>query len=682
MKLRTQLVLAFLFLSVVPLAGLVSYSYVSSVRAFRQAVWAESQAMAGEMEQRLGAARLRLKQRLDHAAALPQGSGSGGEEVVREIADRLGEGVQPYLESLEFIPEPMSAAAPAPPAGALYYMPPRPPAPAARPQTPTPPSAAGISRIPDLSGIPGVAAVPGLAEEIRRSQEGAQKAVHEALAAHQVALKNVIARSELPAAARRKLTAEQKKTELVLGSLGCPVRRDNRVIGQLRPQIRAQDLLRSVLAGVRRDQGEIPFALDAERHLYTPAPADEAKLHELRLTDPPSARPPATRRDWVVVTRQDAGTGLRFGIARPIRDSTEEIGRTAARNLAWGLGLVGLACAGIFPLSGRMTRNLSALTVSAERLAQGDLAARVPVGAKSQDELGRLSLTFNRMAEELAESQRRLLAAARLREEQEIARRLLAAENARKSAELEQARAFQLSLLPRELPRRPDLDFAVLTCTATEVGGDYYDFLEGPDGTLTLTIGDATGHGAAAGTLVTAVKGLFMARAGAVSPAVFLAESNEVIRRMNLGRMAMALALVEIAGRRLRFSAAGMPPLLLARGGRVEEVAVAGTPLGALAGATYAEREVELAPGDTLLLATDGFPELLGGEEGQSEPLGYPRLASLFAAASSQEPERILADLTAAGEAWRGARPQGDDITFVVVKVLAGRAAGERGSLA
>ena len=56
MKLRTQLVLAFLLLSVVPLAGLVSYSYVSSLRVFRRAVWAESQSLALEMEQRLGAA--------------------------------------------------------------------------------------------------------------------------------------------------------------------------------------------------------------------------------------------------------------------------------------------------------------------------------------------------------------------------------------------------------------------------------------------------------------------------------------------------------------------------------------------------------------------------------------------------------------------------------------------------
>jgi len=213
------------------------------------------------------------------------------------------------------------------------------------------------------------------------------------------------------------------------------------------------------------------------------------------------------------------------------------------------------------------------------------------------------------------------------------------------------------------------LELAVLTRTATEVGGDYYDFREGADGALTVAIGDATGHGAAAGTLVTAVKGLFMARAGAVPPGRFLAETNEVIRRMNLGRMAMALALVEIAGGRLRFSAAGMPPLLLARaGGELVEAAVGGTPLGSLAGSRYDERELDLAPGDTLLLATDGFPELL---DEAGEPLGYPRLQEIFAAAArkGQGPEAILADLAAAGEAWRGSRPQGDDVTFVVLQV-------------
>ncbi len=681
MKLRTQLVLAFLLLSVVPLAGLVSYSYVSSLRAFRRAVWAESQSLAVEMEQRLGAARLRLKRRLDLAAGLPGksgGSSAASEEIVREIAGRVDESLEPYVESLEFTPEfPAQGAPPALPA------PQAPQAPQApnTPNSPNPPKPAASGRVPLLvylpprppappasPALPGGASAAAFQAEIERGHETAQQAMRGALAERRVELQKVIARPDLPPEARRALASEQKRTELLLGEgLGCTVRRDHQVIGQLRPQIRAQAVLGGVLAGVRREQGEIPFAIDAQRHLYTLTPAEKARLEELRLTDPPSDRSAATRGDWVVVTRQDPETGLRFGIARPVRESMEEIGRTAARNLTWGLGLVGLACAGIFPLAGRMTRNLSALTGSAERLAQGDLESRVPVS--SRDEFGRLATAFNQMAADLAAQQRRLLEEARLREEQEVERRLLAAEHARKSAELEQARAFQLSLLPRELPRRPDLSLAVLTRTATEVGGDYYDFLEREDGALTMAIGDATGHGAAAGTLVTAVKGLFMARGGAVSPSRFLAETNEVIRRMNLGRMAMALALVELRGRRLRFSAAGMPPLLVARAdGKVLEVAVDGTPLGALSGCTYGEREIEVAPGDTLLLATDGFPELLDPE---GEPLGYPRLQALFATAAGRDqgPEGILADLTAAGEAWRGSRPQGDDVTFVVVKV-------------
>jgi len=86
---------------------------------------------------------------------------------------------------------------------------------------------------------------------------------------------------------------------------------------------------------------------------------------------------------------------------------------------------------------------------------------------------------------------------------------ILEAENERKSQELEEARELQLSMLPKELPQLPYLDIAVYMQTATEVGGDYYDFHVGLDGTLTVVIGDATGHGMKAGTMVTAAKSLF-----------------------------------------------------------------------------------------------------------------------------------------------------------------------------
>ena len=69
----------------------------------------------------------------------------------------------------------------------------------------------------------------------------------------------------------------------------------------------------------------------------------------------------AQPEDWVVVTSQDADTGLTFGIARPIRQSLAQIRRTAARNFGYGMGLILLAVVGILPLSGRLTRDLQLL---------------------------------------------------------------------------------------------------------------------------------------------------------------------------------------------------------------------------------------------------------------------------------------------------------------------------------
>ncbi|MEJ7700687.1 MAG: hypothetical protein WKF71_13720 [Pyrinomonadaceae bacterium] len=76
----------------------------------------------------------------------------------------------------------------------------------------------------------------------------------------------------------------------------------------------------------------------------------------------------------------------------------------------------------------------------------------------------------------------------------------LHAENERRAKELEEARQLQLSMLPKKLPQIPNLEIAAYMKPATEVGGDYYDFHVGADGTLTVAVGDATGHGLKAGT--------------------------------------------------------------------------------------------------------------------------------------------------------------------------------------
>ncbi len=628
MKLRTQIALAFLLLAVLPLGGIVLYSYVSSERAFRQAVGSESQALTDEMTARVAATRQTIRDRITQLGAVDGVS----PDALQGALDRISAAELPFVDSLELLPGKVAAG--------------------------------------DLEGQqltfqqvvvhlhPHAASVP---PSLARRQ--VEEVIHrEFVKAHKA---EAAARKALNEKERQDLAARREESKRMVGDLSCPLTNKGEVVGRINPHVSAEAFLQDVFA-VRREQGEVPFALDAQGALYVSRPEDRTKLDRVPVSCDPKVQERQRRPTWVVVTKKDPESGLCFGVARPIRKSLSEMRNAAVRNFSYGLGLVGLCFLGIFPLSGRMTRNLSVLTDGVERLGHGDLTARVPV--RSKNEIGRLGAAFNRMAAELHENQERLLEQERLRKEREIERRLLEAENARKSGELEQARQFQLSLLPRELPRRRDLELAVYVRTATEVGGDYYDFLQSEDGGLTLAIGDATGHGAASATMVTVVKGLFTARAGELAPAAFLGHANEVIRRMHLGRMAMALSVLRLHGGHLTASAAGMPPLLIHRAatGTVEEVCLNATPLGARAETAYPECKADLAAGDTLLLMTDGFPELLGPA---GDPLGYPRVSELFAAAAGKDPEGVIADLTAAGEGWSAGTALHDDVTFVVVKV-------------
>lgn len=259
----------------------------------------------------------------------------------------------------------------------------------------------------------------------------------------------------------------------------------------------------------------------------------------------------------------------------------------------------------------------------------------------------------------------------RLRRQQEVEKRVLETRYEEKLRELEEARELQLSLLPRRLPELPELEIAAHMETASEVGGDYYDFELDGDGTLTLALGDATGHGMRAGTMVTATKGLFNALAGEHPLLGTLARSTRAIKRMNLRKLAMALVLARYRGGELRIASAGMPPVLIYRAGsgNVEQVLIEGMPLGMMASFPYRERTIAIHPGDTVLFMSDGFPERL---DRAGAPLGYERATAAFATAAGRPAEELIAHLRGEAEAWAAGRPTDDDLTFVVLKVRAG----------
>ena len=144
-------------------------------------------------------------------------------------------------------------------------------------------------------------------------------------------------------------------------------------------------------------------------------------------------------------------------------------------------------------------------------------------------------------------------------------KKFLQLENDRKTKELEEARQLQLSMLPKQLPSLPHLDIAVYMKTATEVGGDYYDFHVHLDGTLTVVLGDATGHGMMSGMMVSIMKSLFMSDRTNKELKPFFENANEAIKDMQLGRLMMALTCVQISNNKIVTTNAGMPPLFVYR---------------------------------------------------------------------------------------------------------------------
>jgi serine phosphatase RsbU (regulator of sigma subunit) len=264
------------------------------------------------------------------------------------------------------------------------------------------------------------------------------------------------------------------------------------------------------------------------------------------------------------------------------------------------------------------------------------------------------ALENTRLVEQLVEDARR--------------RQELEAENELRAKELEEARKLQLSMVPKNIPQLPDLEIAAYMSTATEVGGDYYDFYLAPDGMLTVAVGDATGHGLKAGTLVTAMKSLFKTYAGEDNlPRVFQ-QFSHVLKEMNLRSLYMALTMVKIGDHRLDIASAGMPPILIYRSqtGTIEEVLMKSVPLGMLSDYSYRQTGLDLEQGDIVVLMSDGFPERFNQNR---EMFDYERVKKSLVESARRSPDEIIEHFVAAAEIWADGRPLDDDMTFVVLKV-------------
>ena len=250
-----------------------------------------------------------------------------------------------------------------------------------------------------------------------------------------------------------------------------------------------------------------------------------------------------------------------------------------------------------------------------------------------------------------------------------LERKMIEIESERKSAELESARALQVSLLPKDVPHLAGLEIAAIMKTASEVGGDYYDFFT-DDGSLTIAVGDATGHGLKAGNMVTATKGLLNMLVGLDHVDEIIISANQAIKRMNLPMMAMCLAVARLRGNTLWYSSAGMPPLLHYHASEetCEQVVLKAMPLGAVERFPYQRTSLSLLSGDVVVMTSDGLFEIFNEER---NIYGMDNVMRSLAAHGRRSAESIAQGLLDDGIAWKGKAPLEDDLTIVVAKVTA-----------
>lgn len=246
-------------------------------------------------------------------------------------------------------------------------------------------------------------------------------------------------------------------------------------------------------------------------------------------------------------------------------------------------------------------------------------------------------------------------------------------ERLRMRQELDYARQIQLSMLPRRDPRAPGLDVAAVSLPATEVGGDYYEYFQSGNPELCVVVGDVAGHGVASGLLLSGIRScLHLLQEDRFPPVEILRKLDRMVRQTTDRRMFITLlyALIDPARGRLVVATAGHPAALhyAAGTGEVSEIGHGAPPLGTQLDPSFSEHCVAIAPGDVLLLHTDGVQETVNqAGDAYGDQRLVTRLRRAAKAKSAREiRESILSDLWN----YKGDTEQLDDITLVVIRVL------------
>jgi serine phosphatase RsbU (regulator of sigma subunit) len=243
-------------------------------------------------------------------------------------------------------------------------------------------------------------------------------------------------------------------------------------------------------------------------------------------------------------------------------------------------------------------------------------------------------------------------------------------ERQRLEQELSIARAIQQALLPQGLHDDPHLAVTGMHYPCYEVGGDYFDvFPAGPERTAFL-IADVSGKGLGAALLTTMLQGALSAMALVADPVQVFNHINKFLcEHGEVGRYATMFFAIIDRGGRLEYVKAGHPSPLLLRRGQVSELYSEGSfPVGLIKDAEFTSASLQLEPGDTLLLFSDGITE---AENPERELYGDSRLQEALAGRQKEPLDTLKQIILDSVQAFSRGASQSDDMTLLIARYRA-----------
>lgn len=466
--------------------------------------------------------------------------------------------------------------------------------------------------------------------------------------------------------------------QVLMTSYSCPIMENGKVVGVVSADVSLKRLGREVSRLKVGDEG-YAFVV-THQGTFVAAPSQEWVMRESIFSVAEEQHRPDLRalgrrmisgeagllriKDWLsgqnswLAFTPVKGAGWSYGAMVPEDEVLAPVIELAQWQAYMALGGGVVLALVLWILIMGLTKPLQNLVEGTNRLAAGDLSAKVH-GVPPGDEVGDVAHSFNTMVDELNRYIGELTETTAAKE--------------RIESELDLARQIQMSILPRTyppFPDRPEFDLFARTIPARQVGGDFYDFFELEGGLLGLVVGDVSGKGVPAALFMTVSRTLIKNAAGHhITPMKTMNEVNDQIIPDNDMCMFVTVfyGVYDPASGKLDYVSAGHPaPLIRRNSGQVERLDQAsGAAVGIMEDLHLIAGSDTLAPGEVVLVFTDGLDEAINSQE---EMFGVARGMDWLAQTQIDKAPKMIDRLLEHHQKFTGDVEQFDDLTLLLFR--------------